>query len=171
MANVKKALKKAAKKLTKKLSKKPEKGKKKSVSAKTPAKKAGPKSGTGKKGSKAKSARLHGKVAASEEDVGDDLPPADADERIDDEALDDDLLVAEVERELNTKLPEDERPDTVGGLLMAELDDIPKPGDVAEIGGLRFTVQALEGRRITRVRIERPDLKPDEPGQAVSDAV
>ena len=99
MANVKKALKKAAKKLTKKLSKKPEKGKKKSVSAKTPAKKAGPKSGTGKKGSKAKSARLHGKVAASEEDVGDDLPPADADERIDDEALDDDLLVAEVERE------------------------------------------------------------------------
>ena len=99
MANVKKALKKAAKKLTKKLSKKPEKGKKKSVSAKTPAKKAGPKSGTGKKGSKAKSARLHGKVAASEEDVGDDLPPADADERMDDEALDDDLLVAEVERE------------------------------------------------------------------------
>ena len=99
MANVKKALKKAAKKLTKKLSKTPEKGKKKSVSAKTPAKKAGPKSGTGKKGSKAKSARLHGKVAASEEDVGDDLPPADADERIDDEALDDDLLVAEVERE------------------------------------------------------------------------
>ena len=99
MAKVKKALKKAAKKLTKKLSKKPEKGKKKSVSAKTPAKKAGPKSGTGKKGSKAKSARLHGKVAASEEDVGDDLPPADADERIDDEALDDDLLVAEVERE------------------------------------------------------------------------
>lgn len=99
MANVKKALKKAAKKLTKKLSKTPEKGKKKSVSAKTPAKKAGPKSGTGKKGSKAKSARLHGKVVASEEDVGDDLPPADADERIDDEALDDDLLVAEVERE------------------------------------------------------------------------
>ena len=99
MAKVKKALKKAAKKLTKKLSKTPEKGKKKSVSAKTPAKKAGPKSGTGKKGSKAKSARLHGKVAASEEDVGDDLPPADADERIDDEALDDDLLVAEVERE------------------------------------------------------------------------
>ena len=99
MANVKKALKKAAKKLTKKLSKKPEKGKKKSVSAKTPAKKAGQKSGAGKKGAKAGSVRPRGKVVASEEDVGDDLPPADADERIDDEALDDDLLVAEVERE------------------------------------------------------------------------
>ena len=64
------------------------------------------------------------------------------------------VRVAEVERELNCKLPEEERPDTVAGLLMAELDDIPKPGDVAEIGGLRFTVQALEGHRITRVRIE-----------------
>ena len=100
MANVKKALKKAAKKLTKKQSKTPEKGKKKSVSAKTPAKKkAGPKSGAGKKGSKAGVVRPRGKVAASEEDVGDDLPPADADEKIDDEAIDDDLLVAEVERE------------------------------------------------------------------------
>ena len=99
MANVKKALKKAAKKLTKKLSKAPAKGKKKSVSAKTPAKKAGQKSGAGKKGAKAGSVRPRGKVVASEEDVGDDLPPADADERVDDEALDDDLLVAEVERE------------------------------------------------------------------------
>ena len=54
---------------------------------------------------------------------------------------------------------------------MAELDDIPKPGDIAEIGGLRFTVQALEGRRITRVRIEKPMTEPDEAGHAVSDAI
>lgn len=74
------------------------------------------------------------------------------------------VRVAEVERELKCKLPEEERPDTVAGLLMAELDDIPKPGDVAEIGGLRFTVQALEGRRITRVRIEYPGANPDEAG-------
>ncbi len=81
------------------------------------------------------------------------------------------VRVAEVERELNTKLPEDERPDTVAGLLMAALDDIPKPGDVAEIGGLRFTVQALEGRRITRVRIETPKPNPEEARHTVSDAV
>lgn len=69
------------------------------------------------------------------------------------------VRVAEVERELNWKLPEvDRRPDTIGGLLMAELDDIPKPGDAAEIGGLRFAVQAVDGRRIARVRIESPDL-------------
>ena len=81
------------------------------------------------------------------------------------------VRVPEVERDLNCKLPEDERPDTVGGLLMAELDDIPKPGDVAEIGGLRFTVQALEGRRITRVRIEKPVADSDATGHDESDAV
>ena len=81
------------------------------------------------------------------------------------------VRIAEVERELNCKLPEDERPDTVAGLLMAELDDIPKPGDVAEIGCLRFTVQALEGHRITRVRIERLDPKPDGDGRSATDAV
>ena len=81
------------------------------------------------------------------------------------------VRVAEVERDLNCKLPEDERPDTVAGLLMAELDELPKPGDVAEIGGLRFTVQAIEGRRITRVRIEKPKADPDEAGRSVSDAV
>lgn len=81
------------------------------------------------------------------------------------------VRVAEVERDLNCKLPEDERPDTVAGLLMAELDELPKPGDVAEIGGLRFTVQAIEGRRITRVRIEKPKADADEAGRSVSDAV
>ena len=68
------------------------------------------------------------------------------------------VRVAELERELNRKLPEDDhRPDTIGGLLMAELDEIPKPGDTAEIGGLHFSVQAVDGRRIARVRIEIPD--------------
>ena len=71
------------------------------------------------------------------------------------------VRVAEIERELNCELPEDDRPDTVGGLLMAELDDMPKPGDVAEIGGLRFTVQSTEGRRIARIRIEMPASEPD----------
>ena len=67
------------------------------------------------------------------------------------------VRVAEIERELKLELPGDDRPDTVGGLLMAELDDIPKPGDTAEIGGAKFTVQAVDGRRITRVRIELPE--------------
>ena len=99
MAKVKKALKKAAKKLTKKLSKKPEKGKKKSVSAKTPAKKAGSKSTDGKKKAPAKANGKRRQRVASDESAGDDLPPADTVEELDSESLDDELLVAEVERE------------------------------------------------------------------------
>jgi len=72
------------------------------------------------------------------------------------------VRVAEVERELNLKLPEDDhRPDTIGGLLMAELDDIPNPGDTAMIDGLRFTVLGVDGHRITRARIEMPESAPD----------
>ena len=68
------------------------------------------------------------------------------------------VRVAELERQLDRELPEDDhRPDTVGGLLMAELDDIPKVGDAAMIDGLRFTVLSLDGRRISRVRIELPE--------------
>ena len=78
------------------------------------------------------------------------------------------VRVVEVERELKRKLPEDDhRPDTIGGLLMAELDDIPNPGDVAEIGGLNFTVLAVDGRRISRVRIELPDAVEDSASQPV----
>ena len=64
------------------------------------------------------------------------------------------VRVAELERELDRKLPEGDRPDTVDELLAAALNDSPKSGDVAEIGGLRFTVRTLEGRRITQVGIE-----------------
>jgi putative hemolysin len=79
------------------------------------------------------------------------------------------VRVAEVERELNWKLPEDDhRPDTIGGLLMAELDDIPKPCDAAEIGGMRLAVQAVDGRRIARIRIEL--LKPEQGGNGESGA-
>lgn len=67
------------------------------------------------------------------------------------------VRVAEVERQLDRKIAgDDHRPDTIGGLLMAELDDIPKRGDTAVIGGLTFTVLAIDGRRITRLRIETP---------------
>ena len=67
------------------------------------------------------------------------------------------VRVAEMERQLNRKLSEDDhRPDTVGGLLMAELETIPNIGDSAMIDGLRFTVLEVDGHRISRVRIELP---------------
>ena len=51
-------------------------------------------------------------------------------------------------------LPEGEY-NTVGGFVFAELGAAPKVGDVVMWEGTRFTVRAIEGRRILSLRFER----------------
>lgn len=48
-----------------------------------------------------------------------------------------------------------EAADTLGGLVMARLGRIPELGDAVEIGGYIVTVEALDGRRVDRVRVRR----------------
>ena len=43
--------------------------------------------------------------------------------------------------------------DTVGGYLFGLLEHVPVVGETLEIEGWRFVVEALEGRRITEVRL------------------
>ena len=63
---------------------------------------------------------------------------------------------------LDFQLPEGEF-DTVSGLVLAELGRIAVVGDVAEVEGVRLTVERVQGRRIMRVRIEQmPDLTDDD---------
>ncbi len=47
--------------------------------------------------------------------------------------------------------------DTVGGLIMAELGRVPRPGDTVEYGGVRFTVEAVEGLAVQTVRCVMSD--------------
>src|SRR5262249_62202812 len=42
--------------------------------------------------------------------------------------------------------------DTIGGLVMAELGRVPKPGDEVALGGYRLRVEAVDGRRVAAVR-------------------
>lgn len=64
---------------------------------------------------------------------------------------------------------EDEEHETVAGFLMNQIDKVPEPGDEIECDGIRFTVKACEGRRVSTLRIqvllERDSKKPggDEP--------
>ena len=44
--------------------------------------------------------------------------------------------------------------DTVSGLVVSLLKRLPKPGDVAEMGNLRFTVEQVRSNRIETVRLE-----------------
>ncbi|HYO16452.1 MAG TPA: hemolysin family protein [Thermoanaerobaculia bacterium] len=57
---------------------------------------------------------------------------------------------------------EDEEPEyeTVAGLIFSELGYVPQPGETVESHGLRFTVEAVENRRIQTVRVEK--ITPDE---------
>ncbi len=52
-------------------------------------------------------------------------------------------------------LPADAGFETLAGFLLSRLGHIPEAGKEVEAEGQRFTVLAMEGRRIARVRIER----------------
>ncbi|HYD53160.1 MAG TPA: hemolysin family protein [Gemmatimonadaceae bacterium] len=46
---------------------------------------------------------------------------------------------------------------TLGGFFMSHMGRVPAEGDEVVHGGHRFTVEAMDGRRVARVRIERAD--------------
>ncbi|MBT5851607.1 MAG: hypothetical protein HOH36_14335, partial [Acidimicrobiaceae bacterium] len=45
--------------------------------------------------------------------------------------------------------------DTVGGLIFNTLGHVPEIGESVDNGQIRFGVERMEGRRITRVRLSR----------------
>jgi CBS domain containing-hemolysin-like protein len=64
------------------------------------------------------------------------------------------LPVDELNELLEAELPDDEW-DTVGGLMMGILGRLPGQGETVEFEGLRFTAERVQGRRISKVMIER----------------
>lgn len=64
---------------------------------------------------------------------------------------------------LNINLPTDNS-DTIGGLLYALLGDVPQPGHEEIVDGARLRVVELDGRRITKVHVQKlpPAPSPDE---------
>ena len=62
------------------------------------------------------------------------------------------LNLDDFEDETGIELPEGPY-ETVAGWLMAELGRIPQPGDAVEYDGHRIAVLAVDGRRVSRVRV------------------
>ena len=54
--------------------------------------------------------------------------------------------------------------ETIGGLVVKILGRIAQVGDVVEIKeqGLKFTVQKVEGARVTRLVVQKSDVEPQE---------
>lgn len=63
--------------------------------------------------------------------------------------------IRDLEMEYGLILPHDAGFETLAGFILARLQRIPTLRDSFEYGGHRYTVEAMEGHRIARVRIER----------------
>jgi CBS domain containing-hemolysin-like protein len=86
-----------------------------------------------------------------------ELPPAElADGPIE---LDGTTTVRDLENLYSIDLPHDAGFQTLAGFLLERLGAIPEGGEQVEFEGRRYTVQAVDGRRISRVRVEPlPDV-------------
>jgi putative hemolysin len=68
------------------------------------------------------------------------------------------LNVDSINEELDLSLPEGNW-DSLGGLVFGLLGRVPAPGDSVMVDGLNLIVERLDGHRVTRVRLVRPDLE------------
>jgi len=96
-----------------------------------------------------------------EEVFGEIMDETDVDNRIErlrDGAIiiDASYSVRDLNNRLNINLPESTDYETLGGFILIRLQDIPRGGEIIHHGAHRFTVVGLEGRRITKVKLDKP---------------
>ena len=58
-------------------------------------------------------------------------------------------------------VPDDGPYETLGGLVMTELGRIPRLGDTVDVARVELLVEAMEGRRVTRLRVRSADAPED----------
>ncbi len=93
-----------------------------------------------------------------EEIFGEIMDETDVDDRV--EKLRDGSLIIDgsysirdLNNRLNLNLEESPDYETIGGLILAKLQVIPRGGEIVTHGQYRFTVVGVEGRRITKVKV------------------
>jgi CBS domain containing-hemolysin-like protein len=72
-----------------------------------------------------------------------------------------DLILDELEQHFDLPI-ETPEVDTVGGLVMAVLRRIPRPGDSVDFGGVTLTVEEVRGLAVQTVIVRFPAAAPDE---------
>jgi CBS domain containing-hemolysin-like protein len=69
--------------------------------------------------------------------------------------LDGGVNLRDLETQMQWDLPRDGGVETLAGFLLTRLGHIPKAGEQVEYGGRRLTVVEMDGRRISKVRVEQ----------------
>jgi putative hemolysin len=64
------------------------------------------------------------------------------------------ITIRDMKDNYNVDLPDSEGYETIGGLLLAELQRIPHGGETVEVPGWKLTIVDMDGKRIAKVRIE-----------------
>ncbi len=95
-----------------------------------------------------------------EEIVGEIVDETDKDQNLDITVLnpaqadvDGSVSIQRINEELGIDLPEDENYDTVSGLIMHQLNDIPRIGHELVVGNVQFNIQEANRRQINSVRV------------------
>ena len=65
------------------------------------------------------------------------------------------LTVRDLRDDYGLPVPESPEYETLGGFVLAQLQDMPRGGEIIEHGGYKFTVVDLAERRIAKVKIEK----------------
>ncbi|MCX5805353.1 MAG: hemolysin family protein [Proteobacteria bacterium] len=96
-----------------------------------------------------------------EEVFGEIMDETDVDDRI--EKLKDGTViidasysVRDLNNRLNINLPESPDYETLGGFILVRIQDIPRGGEIIYHGAHRFTIVGIEGKRITKVKLDKP---------------
>jgi CBS domain containing-hemolysin-like protein len=84
--------------------------------------------------------------------------------------LDASLNIRDLELEYQIILPRDEGFETLAGFVMTQLQRIPMVGDSLQFEARRFTVTAMDGLRVDRVRIEPQQPSPEPEPQTATPA-
>jgi putative hemolysin len=65
------------------------------------------------------------------------------------------VSAAELREAYEVPLPESEEFETVAGFMLERLGEVPRGGEVVEVGGYRLTVVDVERNRISKVKVEK----------------
>jgi CBS domain containing-hemolysin-like protein len=76
--------------------------------------------------------------------------------------LDGNTNLRDLETQMQWSLPRDGGVETLAGFILMRLGHIPKNGESVDFEGRRLTVAEMEGRRISKVRVEPLDAQPRE---------
>lgn len=88
-----------------------------------------------------------------DENGGDDPAVNQVDEQT--AVVDGELTIDEVNNELELDLPKKDAYETLAGLILFQLERLPKPGEQLDLDGTRLTVTEMTGSKIEKVEVKR----------------